>query len=338
MDVLILAGGGGTRLWPVSQEQLPKPFLPLLGKETLFQRSLKRALSLTSSNRVLVVTQEKYLELSKKQSDQVSGSLGVQFLGEPVGRNTAPALALALQYLKEQKEGDSLLFVMPADQLISPEEKFVKKIQSAQVFADSKRLVTFGVHPTRPDVGYGYVRLGNALGALGFEVEEFVEKPNLALAQQYLIDGNYLWNAGMLLGWRSHIEELFTQHAFKIASLMHHGVAKMRDLFDQLPSISIDYAILEKEGAIAIVPLEVGWSDVGSWDAVYEALDKDPNHNVTFGNVKTLDTCNSLIMGGDRLISTIGVQDLMVVETKEALLIMAKGQSQRVKELLMELP
>lgn len=335
MDVVILAGGSGTRLWPVSQEALPKPFLPLLGEETLFQRSLKRALLLSPAGRILVVTQDKYLEESKKQAEKVPGSLGVQFLGEPVGRNTAPALALALSYLKEQRdEEDSLLFIMPADQLIAPEGAFVEKVMSVKPLAHPKRLVTFGVRPTKPEVGYGYVRLGAPLECGGFEVAAFVEKPALALAQQYVIEGNYLWNAGMLMGWRSHFEKLFFQHAPDIALAMWMGSEKMREPFDRLPSISIDYAILEKEGAIAIVPLELGWSDVGSWEAVYEALDKDPNHNVTFGNVKLLDTHNSLIMGGDKLISTIGVQDLMVVQTKEALLIVGKGHSQKVKAIL----
>lgn len=328
MKIIILAGGSGTRLWPYSRNCFPKQFLHFGDQRSLLQKTILRFIDKYPFKDILIVTNQAYYHLVKAQAAELAPELEKQILVEPERKNTAPAIALGISYL--QKQGatpDECILVCSSDHLISPTEKFLEAVEIGEKFAKKGNHVIFGVRPHKPEIGYGYIKAEKAIADHVFQVDAFVEKPSQELARQYLLDGHYLWNSGIFLFHLKTWEEEIMRHCPEIA------VAD----FSEMPDISIDYALMEKSKKTVMIPLNATWSDVGSWDSVYELLEKDENQNVKIGNVLDIDTQNCLIMGGKHLISTIGLSDLLIIETDDALFIGKKGESQRVKNLVEEL-
>jgi mannose-1-phosphate guanylyltransferase/mannose-6-phosphate isomerase len=338
MKIIILAGGSGTRLWPYSRNCFPKQFLHFGDQRSLLQKTIERFNGYCPLSDLLIVTNHAYFHLVKSQVREIAPELEKQILVEPERRNTAPAIALAIAYLQKEKglSPEESVLVCSSDHLISPPEKFLEAVTNGENFAKKGVHVIFGVRPHKPETGYGYIKTGNSLSDEISEVEQFVEKPNLELAQKYLLDGHYLWNSGIFLFQLKTLLEEMQQYSPLIFEKMQNYDLCLAD-FAELPDISIDYALMEKSKKTVVIPLETTWSDVGSWDSVYELLEKDENQNVKIGNILDIDTQNCLIMGGKRLISTIGLNDLLVIETEDALFIGKKGESQRVKNLVEEL-
>lgn len=336
---VILAGGSGSRLWPLSRQQLPKQFLRLDGAHSLLQGTIERLSPLIEPTDVLIVTGEEH---AKGEAYHVLSPY--QTLLEPVGRNTAPAIALAAAFLQQQG-GDPVMVVLPADHIIKDVQAFQSSLRHAIEAARNGMLVTFGIQPTRPDTGFGYIKAApgdNRQSVLA--VERFTEKPGLATAKQFLRDGGYYWNSGMFVWKASTILREIQQHLPEVHAVLQDMLDSWRsgEVFEQvvqkqfhrMPTISIDVGVLEKCANVGLVPCEIGWSDVGSWDAVYEIAGKDENNNTLQGNVLALDCKNSLIRGDKRLVAAVGMEDICVVETPDAILITKRGQSQRVREVV----
>lgn len=338
MKVIILAGGSGTRLWPLSRGSFPKQFLHFGEEKTLLQKTLARFLPLASPSDFLIVTTQEYYHLVKAQAAEIDPQLEKQILLEPERKNTAPAIVLAVKYMQEkmQVQDDECFIVSSSDHIISPEKTFLNALGIAEKVARQGSHVTFGIHPNKPETGYGYIKTLPTDDSSVFQVEKFIEKPDYATAQRYLMSGDYLWNSGIFVFQMG----TFLSEVEKYAPALSTAGKSLKEFFEDfstLPEISIDYALMEKSQKTMVIPLQLTWSDVGSWDSVYEVLEKDQNQNVKIGNVLDIDTKNCLIFGGNRLISTIGLEDLLIVETEDALFIGKKGESQRVKGLVDQL-
>jgi mannose-1-phosphate guanylyltransferase / mannose-6-phosphate isomerase len=343
---LILSGGSGTRLWPVSRKNLPKQFLELAGKGTLFQQTIARTRQLPGVAAPIVVASEDHRFLAADQLLE-AGIEDATIVLEPLARNTAPAIALgALQAL--QRDADAVLLVLPADHLIGDTAAFVDAVKQAMPLAAQGWLVTFGIRPDRPETGFGYIRRAEAIGSEGYRVEQFVEKPDLTTAESYLADGSYDWNSGMFLFKASrYLEELAT-HAPAMLAAVREAHAKAstdldfvridRDAFAQVPDDSIDYAVMEKTRHAAVIPVSCAWSDIGSWSALWLTGDKDAQGNLCEGDTMAIDSRNSLLRSHDRhLIATVGVDDLIVVTTPDATLVAHRDAAQDVKKIVEQL-
>lgn len=363
VHAVILAGGSGSRLWPLSRQQLPKQFLVLDGDASLLQTTIARLSPAIDAGSVLIVTQE-----SHAKGEAYHALLPYQTLFEPIGRNTAPAIALAAAYLMAEG-GDPVMVVLPADHIIKDEAQFRAHLDIAIQAAHEGKLVTFGIQPTRPDTGFGYIKV-KGLGTLrtegrglsgktasGFtqpsvlspqsciyEVERFTEKPDHATAERFLNEGDYYWNSGMFVWRASVILAEIGCHLPEVHQIVQTIIAESRSAgtfqqavekhFAAMPSISIDYGVLEKSDRVSLIPCDIGWNDVGSWQAVHEISAKDENGNALQGNVIAVDCRNSLIRAEKRLVAAIGVEDLCVVETADAVLISKNDQTQRVREVV----
>ena len=343
---LILSGGSGTRLWPVSRRNLPKQFLELAGKGTLFQQTVARTRALPEVAAPIVVASEDHRFLAADQLLE-AGIEGATIMLEPLARNTAPAIALgALQAL--QRDADAVLLVLPADHLIGDTTAFTAAVAQAMPLAKDGWLATFGIRPDRPETGFGYIRRAEAIDGHGFRVGQFVEKPSLAKAESYLADGGYDWNSGMFLFRASRYLEELAAHAPAMLEAVRAAHAKAtadldfvridRDAFAQVPDNSIDYAVMEKTARAAVVPVSCGWSDIGSWSALWLTGDKDAAGNLREGDTLTVDTRNSLLRSHDRhLLATVGVDDLIVVTTPDATLVAHRDAAQDVKKIVEQL-
>ncbi|WP_026289927.1 mannose-1-phosphate guanylyltransferase/mannose-6-phosphate isomerase [Thioalkalivibrio sulfidiphilus] len=351
MIPVILSGGSGTRLWPLSRESHPKQFLPLTGgSKSLLQSTVERIVGFPGARAPLVVCNEEHRFLVAEQLRQ----LDVQpeaILLEPVGRNTAPAVALAAL---AQPDPDSLLLVMPADHVIPNVAAFHAALSAGLELASMGRLVTFGVVPQSAHTGYGYIRADRAaasesatLQGPGFPVLKFVEKPDLATAESYLAAGDYFWNSGMFLFKAATYLEELEQHAPDILKACREaleGQQRDRDFvrldaeaFTACRSDSVDYAVMERTDKAMVVPLDAGWSDVGSWDSLWEVGDQDAEGNVLTGDVLTEGVRNTYIHAQQRLVAAVGLQDLVIVETGDAVLVMDKYRTQDVKQIVARL-
>jgi mannose-1-phosphate guanylyltransferase / mannose-6-phosphate isomerase len=341
---VILSGGAGTRLWPLSRELHPKQLLALVGRATMLQDTVRRLAGLEVAA-PMVVCNEAHRFLVAEQLRSIDSRPRAIVL-EPVGRNTAPAIALAAHATLAGEEGDPLLLVLPADHVIPDVAAFHRAIEVAAAAARNGALVTFGIVPATPETGYGYIRRGALVGG-SYRIAEFVEKPELERAQAFLSSGEYYWNSGMFLfRARRYLEEL-EKFAPDIAAACGQSFAgAIRDLdftrvdpaaFRNCRSESIDYAVMEKTADAVVVPLEAGWSDVGNWTSLHAACQHDEEGNALFGDVLVEDTHDSYIYAASRLVATVGLRDHVVVETKDAVLVAPKDRVQDVKKLVARL-
>lgn len=341
---VFLCGGVGSRLWPVSREAHPKQFLPLAGELSMLQDTLTRVGGLETADPVVICNDE-HRFLVAEQLRQLALEPGAIIL-EPEGRNTAPAIALAAFHALKS-DPDAVLLVLPADHLIRDSEAFLEAVGFALEEARNGALMTFGVIPDAPETGYGYLRLGERRGSQLFELDSFVEKPDAVAAQEYLESGKYYWNSGMFLfSAAAYIAELRT-HAPAIAEACEGAMVKAdvdmdflrpdRAAFLACPSDSIDYAVMEHTQHGAVVPLDCGWSDVGAWSTLWQVSEHDAEGNVAVGDVMLEDCDNSYFRSESRLLAAIGVSDIVVVETPDAVLVADKNQVQNVKQIVARL-
>ncbi len=331
---IILCGGSGTRLWPISRTLMPKQFVKLFNNKSLFQLTVERNSKVCKSQFIVSNTEQYFLAL-----DQLNelGRTNNRYLLEPVGRNTAPAIALACMAL----DYDEIVLVTPSDHLIKNENEYEKVLKKAKEFAHENKLVTFGITPTFAETGFGYIESVNE-----FDVKAFHEKPDFQTATSYLEAGNYYWNSGMfcfkagvfLDQLEKYSAEIYNQslHAFNNASKDEIIRIKHDDMMN-IPEDSIDYAVMEKSDIVKVIPSNINWSDVGSFDALYEELPKDKNGNTKNDKHISIDSKNNLVYGSDRIIASIDVEDLIIIDTGDALLISKKGSSQKVKEVVEKL-
>jgi len=335
---LILAGGSGTRLWPWSREELPKQFLTLTGEESLFQQTIRRLIPQVVPEHLYIIASSQWGALLRHQMQQVAQFPHDPVILEPVPRNTCPAIALGVAYiLKHGASPEDLVLISPSDHIIKDEDAFTHSLKVGCAAACKGYLVTFGIPPTKPETGFGYIEVDNQPPSNGegyYHALRFTEKPDERTAISFLKSGNYFWNGGFFLFQAKRMIEALQEHLPEIGLLAAEGYDSLISHFDELPSISIDYAVMEKEKNIAVVPLDAGWSDIGSWDALYEALDKDEKGNVKRGDVQIVSGKNNLIFTNNRLIVSLDIDNLIVVDTPDALLIARRGSSQVMREIV----
>jgi len=341
---VILAGGSGTRLWPLSRKNYPKQFLKLIGNHSLFQETLLRIKLIAGVKESIIVTNESHYFICQDQMKEAQVE-NAKLILEPCSRNTAPAIALGAQEIIENIGPDSLMLVLPADHLIGNPETFATIMESAAQTAEQGYFVTFGIVPTSPKTGYGYIQSGKKLDALSFEVKQFVEKPNEITAEKFLAAKNYFWNSGMFLfRAKDYLDELKQTapdiyEACMDAYLSSHTNADYfrvnEQSFSKCPSDSIDYAVMEKTSRAAIIPLKLPWSDLGCWASVADAGESDEKNNVIRGNVIMKD-CEGCLLSSESepLVATIGIKDQIVVSTADAVLVADKAYAQEVKEIV----
>ncbi len=342
---IIMAGGSGSRLWPLSRQLNPKQFLPLADADfSMLQATIQRLAGLGAElPRLICNEQHRFLAAEQLRL------LGLEKAGillEPVGRNTAPAIALAALQACSEAE-DPILLVLAADHLIQDVEAFQTCIQTAVPLAQDGKLVTFGIVPTHAETGYGYIEQGIDVGIGGFKVSRFVEKPDLVTAQEYLANGSYFWNSGMFMFRASrYLEELETFRPDILAACRAALAGGSQDMhftrvdeaaFAACPDDSVDYAVMEKTADAVMVPLDAGWSDIGSWTALWDVSDKDQQGNVFKGDVLNQQSRNTYVHADSRLVATVGLDDLVIVETKDAVLVAHKDHVQDVKKIVEQL-
>lgn len=335
---VILSGGSGTRLWPLSRADCPKQFIALAGDETMLQLTVARASDPALFEPPVIVANPRHAEIIEQQLGGQAADF--QLILEPHARNTAPAIALAAL----AAEPSHLLLVMPSDHVIRDPAAFETAVKAALAFASEGGLVTFGVTPSRPETAYGYIRRGAELSPRLFEGVEFVEKPNVPLAERYLTEGCYDWNAGIFLFRADTYIAALAAHAPDILSAARPAMAAAREegsrvwpdaqSFARSPSISIDYAVMEKAERFAIVPVDMQWSDLGSWDALHEISAQDATGNTAAGNVLAIDSTNCLLRSEGPKLVAVGVEGLVVVATADAILVVPRDHSQRVKDVV----
>jgi len=337
MKVIILAGGGGSRLFPLSRTMFPKQFLKLNGEESLLAQTIGRFLPLVKPSDMVVVTNQEYIHHVRTELIAAKAQ-GAHILLEPVARNTAPAVAFATRYCLEQLdcEPDEILYVTPSDHVIRPVDTFTANVRQAIELAKMGKIVTLGIKPNHPEIGYGYMQAGQPFGG-GFAIQSFREKPDQETAESYLAAGNYYWNSGMFAFTIQCFMEELKAYQPQVYELAESSLDKMTANFAQMPNISIDYAIAEKSKALVMLPITAEWNDIGSWDAIYDVLDKDLDGNAVKGDCIPIECSNTLILGHSRLIACIGLEDILVVETDDVIVVAKKGESQKVKDLVCEL-
>lgn len=335
MKSIILAGGSGSRLWPLSRDMYPKQLLDLGSGSSLLQQTFARVNLFCKASDILSITnvihaQDIKLQLNKIDKDNV-------VLSEPLGRNTAPAIAASLEYFSQKDGEDDIVLILPSDHLIKDYDKFAQTVKKAEKLAQQGYIVTFGIKPVYPETGYGYIKTASKTED-GFVVDRFVEKPDLLTAQKYLQEGGYYWNGGIFMGKISTFRQEFEKYAPEICENLKDfdfsSSTKIDySIYEKMPSISIDYAVMEKSDKIALVELMSDWNDLGSWQSLYNVKEKDENGNVLSGKVVVDNVKNSLIYSQKEIVAVSGLEDVILVETEDAIMACKMSDSQNVKHL-----
>lgn len=341
---VILCGGSGTRLWPASREAHPKQFLKLVDDYSLLQNTMMRAIRVSGAKpgNVVTVTGKALAHKVRDQLSAIDINAARHVLCEPVARNTAAAVAYAALYVRRVFGKDTALWILPADHHIGNEEEMTKAFRQAMSAAEEGELATFGIRPTRPDTGYGYIRLGSYMTDTGVRrADSFVEKPNLETAKKYVADGNYLWNSGMFLFSTQVLLNEYMTHAAsllrKVSRAMESSSAATEpteEKYAEIPEAPFDKAIMEKSAKVVVVPCDPVWSDIGSWESLWEIREKDGNGNVINGNAVCYSTRDCLIQADKKLIACAGVENLVVIETGDALLIANRSDAESMRALM----
>lgn len=332
---IILAGGTGSRLWPLSRELYPKQLLSMNGQESLLQSTCKRLQGLVKDENIISVTNVKHTNDVRFQISKIAPTSTI--LSEPMGKNTAPAIASALEYIKQTANTEALVLIVPSDHLITQNTEFEQSVQKATELAEQGYIVTFGIKPTYPETGYGYIKVKEKFSN-GFSVEKFVEKPDQQSAKQFFDNNDYYWNGGIFLAKVSVLLEEFEKHSIDIFEKIEKVDFSNKkslpfEIYEKMPDISIDYAVMEKSDKIALVELNSDWNDVGSWQTLYNIKEKDKDGNVIEGNVVTDNVKNSLIYSSKKLVTAAGLENIILVETEDAIMACNKENSQDVKTL-----
>lgn len=339
MQALILAGGSGTRFWPLSRRRRPKQLLSLSGERSLLRLTFERLAPLVDAASTWVCTTRQLAEAVRQQLPEVPAA---QVLAEPEGRNTAPAIAWSICQMPEAARGE-IVAVLPADHFMSDEESFRATLAAAaEVSARQGRIMTLGVRPTRPESGYGYLELGELLDdSLGLRrVRRFTEKPDAATAERFYASGDYLWNAGIFVFPGRVLLDRLAAHQpaiHEVLAALEETPARLAELYRRMPAVSIDHALMEKLDDLGNLPLDCGWSDLGSWEALWEQLEGDELGNVRRGSVVAVDSRDNLLIAEDGTVAVVGVDELVVVKAGEAVLVVPKQRSQEIRRLVEEL-
>jgi mannose-1-phosphate guanylyltransferase/mannose-1-phosphate guanylyltransferase/mannose-6-phosphate isomerase len=337
---ILLAGGSGTRLWPVSRELYPKQLVKFIGQDSLVQTTIKRLLPVLSPQRVRIVCGEEHFHEIGRHMEAIGIPSSGKVIREPCGRNTAPAILLAVLDILKSEE-DAIMCVFPADHVIADLKSFHEKLEAAVALADAGYIVTFGIKPNYPETGYGYIEGDRELNHGAFSLKRFVEKPDRETAKKYLTAGTFFWNAGMFAFKASVMINEFQRFQadlyYELSALMASGANLTKENYGQLQNISIDYAIMENTAKGAVLPADFGWSDIGSWKSLYDFLPKDENRNVVDGDVIVKETKNCFIMGHERLIATNRIENMVVVETPDSVFVSDIENSRDVKSIVTEL-
>ncbi len=339
---IILSGGSGSRLWPLSRKLYPKQFIPLQGDKSLYQTTLERISGLDGVENIVTICNDEHRFMAAEQT-RLLNIENSDIILEPVGRNTAPAVTIAAMHAMN-KTSDACLLVLPADHILGDKQKFFSAVQQASQAAKNN-LVTFGVVPSRVEIGYGYIKHDqNKISENAFSVTEFVEKPDYETAKSYIKSGNYVWNSGMFLFRAELFLQEIQQHQpeiYRACEQAYENAEKDLDFirldeasFASAPNISVDYAVMEKTDKAAVVPLDSGWSDVGSWHALWESFERDHDNNATHGDVVEEDCDGCFIHASNRLVAAVGVKDQVIVETADAVLVAPRDRAQDVKEIV----
>ncbi len=337
MDAIILAGGGGTRLWPVSNKNKPKQFLKIFGDRSLLQNTVKRVLKLAPEN-ILILTNKKQEELVIEDLKEINCVEKVSIVCEPYMKNTAPAITLGIKYLKDVVNSkEKVVFVTPSDSYIEPEDDFVKLIKNSENFCLGDYLLTFGALITRVETGYGYIEKGEKIEKDFYRVKKFIEKPDYERALEFKNSGKHLWNSGMFMfNVETFLNELEI-HYSPLFKLYKREFEDFYENFNRAEGISIDYALMEKSDKVAVLPISIVWNDVGSWDSIFEIEAGDENGNIKKGEkIFFFSSNNSYVWNGinSKKIVLIDVNDLVIIDTKEALLIFKRGSGQKIRDVV----
>lgn len=336
MKVIILAGGGGTRLFPLSRDCYPKQFFHVIEDKSLLAQTIERFLGLVEAKDIIIVTNERYIFHVQAELKTINAQ-EAHIITEPMGKNTAPAIALAQNYCQDilQCNDDEILFVSPSDHLIKPIGAFQDLIRNAQDVAKDN-IVTLGIKPTKPEIGYGYIE-AEKNNNVAKKVISFKEKPDLTTAEEYISSGNYYWNGGMFMFSIATMQAELTKYMPSIINITRNGYQYTVDSFVNMPDISIDYAVAEKSQKMMMIPMEnIYWNDIGSFDAIAEVL-SDEDKNVFKGDILAENCTDTMIIGDTRLIAGIDLENLMIIDTPDALLVAKKGESQKVKNIVNKL-
>jgi len=333
MKILILAGGSGTRLWPLSRAHYPKQFLKLRGGKSLLRLTAERFLPTAGFEDMVVMTSGEYRFFVSAEFEQCK-----HVILEPASRNTAPAIALGVKYCLEKMgcTRDDVVLITPSDHLIEPQDAFTEAIMAAEQAAKAGYIATFGVEPTRPETGYGYVKCEKQRepGKPWMKALRFAEKPDEETAKRYLAEGGYYWNSGMFAFTLGTMLDEMQERTPAITARLAPSYDEILADYENMPNISIDYAVMEKSQRVVTIPLAADWNDIGSWDSIYDVLDKDERGNAIEGDVISIDSKDTLVMGSNRLIATLGLEDCLVIDTDDALLVSRRGETQKVKDVV----